>query len=161
MLKLSLSAKPVRLDLPFDVWVEAPPLSVAAMRAAEYRAARASGEAREALGLEDGTDPTEEETAAIEGTYAEVFHRALAARITAWSGLLGEDGEPLPLTSEAKDAFASHPDLGPAFGRAYRASAGEVVTEGNVSSNSGSGGTPEVANTAAVAEPAAEPAPAS
>lgn len=151
MLKLSTKSAPTKIDLPLGVKVHAPPLTVAALRAAEYRAYKAHSAAKEAMGIDDGAEPDETQTAALEGIFAEAMIIALADKIVSWEGLAGDDGQPLPLSAEARAAFAMHPTIGPAFRRAYEQATQELVAEGNALGHSGAGDTVAASVTAEAA----------
>jgi hypothetical protein len=161
ILKTSTDAKPTWLDLPHGVRVQVPPLNVAVLRAAEYRAMKAFSAGKEALDLPDGVEIEDEPAGDLEGTFVQARIRALAGKIMAWEGVVDEDGEPVPITPEALDAFAAHPAVGPAFARAYESDALKLVAEKNGSAPSGSGGPAEESNTAAPAPAAVLAAPAS
>jgi len=156
MLKLRLNhAEPLSLDLGNGVKVVVPPLGVAALRAAEFASFAAYSAAKGEMGLGDDAPVPPEESAVLEGVFAEARIRSLASKITSWEGIVGEDEKPLPVTPEALDAFAKHPALGSAFVRAYDASALEVVKEGNGSAPSGGGKVKGAKATAAAAQGAA------
>jgi hypothetical protein len=140
MLKLRLNnSAPVWLDLNNGVRVQVPPLGVAALRAAEHSSFAAYSVAKGEMDLPDDQPIPAEAAAALEGIFAEARIRALASKILAWEGIVGDDEKPLPVSPDALDAFAAHPALGAAFVRAYDASALEVVKEGNGSEATGSG----------------------
>jgi hypothetical protein len=162
MLKLRLNnTASTWLDLGNGVRVQVPPSSTAALRAAEFAGFRAYGTAKEDMEMA-GRDPAAPDAIGeLEGMFAQARIRSLASRIEAWEGLGGDDGQPLPISPEALDAFAAHPALGGAFARAYDASSVELVMEGNGSAPS-TGGKPRGAKaTAAAASAAAPSAPAS
>jgi hypothetical protein len=149
MLKLRLNNTAASwLTVAGDVRVLVPPCTTATLRAAEHAAFRALASAKEAMGVEDGEKPTDEQLSELEGVFAQARIRSMATRFEQWEGLAGEDGQPLPISPEALDAFASHPALGRPFLAAYETSAIEVVQEGNGSETSGSGKPPEASNTA-------------
>ncbi|MEI6161470.1 MAG: hypothetical protein WCP77_16660, partial [Roseococcus sp.] len=106
--------------------------------------------------------------ARLEGAFALARTRALADQIMDWEGIAGEDGSALAPTGAALDAFAAHPVAGPAFARAYEATVGPLLAEGNGSGSSlpgdgagatatASGASPVATGDAAAAPPSATP----
>lgn len=143
------------------VRVKVPPLDVAGMRSAEYRAMKAAGEAKNAAGIPDDEAPTDAQVGVLEGAFTQARIRALADRILEWEGVVGEDGTALPIAPEALDAFASHPQAGPAFLRAYEAPVRAVVREAGNSGASSDGASAAAPITAPTAPSAARRARAS
>jgi hypothetical protein len=161
-LTLRTSKEPIWLDLTDSgVKVLVPPLDVSGMRAAEYRAYKASAAARIEMGVGDDDAPTDQQTAEIEGLFAQARIRALAERIIEWKGIVDEEGQPLPITPDALDAFAGHPQAGLAFMRAYERPVLAVAAEGNGSGRSSGGATAAGPITAPVAPESAPPVPVS
>jgi hypothetical protein len=161
ILKTSTDAQPTWLDLPHGVRVQVPPLNVAVLRAAEYRSMKAYAAGKEALCIPDGAELEDDQIAELEGIFAQARIRSLAGKILAWEGVSDENGEPLPLSPEALDAFASHPAVASAFVRAYEAETVKLVAEKNGSETSGSGDPVAASNTAEPAPADAPSAPAS
>ena len=162
MLTLRTSKELIRLDViepGVRVWV--PPLDVAALRAAEYRAMKAASEAKATAGIPDDEPASDAQVGVLEGAFTQGRIRALADRIVKWEGVVDEQGVPLPVTPEALDAFAAHPQAGLAFIRAYEQPVKAVVAEGNGSAPSSDGASVEGRNTATVAPSDAPNAPGS
>jgi hypothetical protein len=151
-LTLRTSKEPIWLNvIEPGVRVKVPPLDVAVMRAAGYRAMKAAAEARISAGIGDDEVPDDAQVGVLEGAFTAARIRALAERIVEWEGIVGEDGAPLPITSDNLDAFASHPVAGMNFLNAYEAPVQAVVTEGNGSGKSTVGGTAADPSTAPAA----------
>jgi hypothetical protein len=163
LFKLSTTSKiePIWYDLPHGIRVRAIPLSAASVRASQYLAAKAHAAKKVELGIEDGVEPTDEQTADLEGAYLRAGTRAMVAKIQEWQGVVGDDDQPLPVTPEALDAFTDHPLLSQAFRNAYEAETVTLATEGNGSGSTGPGASPEGSNTAAIAPANAPDAPGS
>lgn len=138
MIRLTFEASPQWLALPRGVRVQVEPLSTALAAAARNEAIR-----RVAIEMDDakaqekagqGADPVgfnPLNMAAVEGKATQYEIEALARfGIKAWEGLADQAGEPLPITPEALEAFARHPEIGPAFRDAYRASVEALLAEG-------------------------------
>lgn len=134
------------LELPFGVRVEVEPLTTARATAARNEAIRRAGalttEAEAAAKAGQEFSPgsfTGANVSAIAGITMEYEIEALARfGIRRWEGLNGEDGNPLPVTPEACEALAQHPELGVAFWAAYRRPLDDLAAEGNASAPSAS-----------------------
>ena len=162
MLTLRTSKELIWLDVVAPgVRVRVPPLDVAALRMAEYRAMKAAADAKAAAGIPDDEAPTDAQIGIVEGAFTQGRIRAMAERIVEWEGVVGEDGAALPITPDALDAFAAHPQAGLAFIRAYEQPVKAVVAEGNGSAPSSDGASVEGRNTATVAPSDAPNAPGS
>jgi hypothetical protein len=149
MLALRTSKDLVWLDvIEPGVRVKVPPLDVAGLRSAEYRAMKAAGEAKATAGIPDDEPATDAQIGVMEGAFTQARIRALADRIVEWEGVVSEDGTALPISPDALDAFASHPQAGLAFLRAYERPVQAVVAEGNVSAPSSAGDSVEGSTTA-------------
>lgn len=136
MLKLNLNREPRWLELGGGIRVKVPPLDTAIIRAVEYQAFQAYAAMKSVANAGDDTAPLD--TAAIarlEGAFALARVRALADQIMDWEGIAAEDGSALAPAGAALDAFAAHPQAGPAFARAYEATVGPLLTEGNGSAS--------------------------
>jgi hypothetical protein len=152
------------LELPCGVRVEVEPLTTARATAARNEALkrahalRIEAEAAARAGQEfDAALFTGANASAITGLVMEYEIEALARfGIRRWEGVLGQDGQPLPVTPAACEALAQHHELGVAFWSAYRAPLDEVAAEGEGSRPSPVSGGAEAAITA----PDATPAPA-
>lgn len=137
MLKLNLNPEPFWLEIGGGLRVKVPPLDTAIIRAVEYQAFQAYAAMKTQANA--GDDTTVLDTLAIarlEGAFALARVRALADQILDWEGITGEDGSALAPTGAALDAFAAHPMAGPAFSRAYEATVGPLLAEGNASASS-------------------------
>ncbi len=150
------------LELPFGVKVEVEPLTTARATAAHNEALkRAAALKAEAEHAEKAGQPldavafTSANVSALVGLTMEYEIEALARfGIRQWEGITGSDGEPLPVTPEACEALAQHPELGPAFWQAYRAPLEELRAEGEGSRPSPASGGEGAANTVPDATPA-------
>ncbi|UPY37218.1 hypothetical protein [Sediminicoccus sp. KRV36] len=169
MLKLNLKPEPTWLEIGGGLRVKVPPLDTAILRAVEYQAFQAYAAMKSVANAGDDTVTLDTVAVArLEGAYALARTRALADQIMDWEGIGGEDGSALAPAGAALDAFAAHPMAGPAFARAYEATVGPLLAEGNGSGNSlpgdGAGATatapdasPAGTGDAAVAPPSATP----
>jgi hypothetical protein len=169
MLKLNLNREPAWLEIGGGLRVKVPPLDTAILRAVEYQAFQAYAAMKTLANAGDDAAPLDTATVAqLEGAFALARTRALAGQIMDWEGIAGEDGSALAPVSAALDAFAAHPVAGPAFARAYEATVGPLLAEGNGSGSSlpgdGAGATatapdalPVATGDAAVAPPSATP----
>ena len=173
---LKLTKQTVRwLELPHGVRVEVEPLTTARATAARNEALRRSGAIRaEAEAAEKAGTPVDPlawggaNAAALGGLAVEFEIEALARfGIRRWEGVVGDDGQPLPVTPDACVALAQHEMLGAAFYAAYTGPLSEVTAEGEgsrPSSGSGGAGAATTAPDATGDQPMAvdaEPAPAS
>jgi hypothetical protein len=162
------------LDLPYGVRVEVEPLTTARATAARNEALRRAGaitaEAEAAAKAGQEFSPgsfTGANASAVAGISMEFEIEALARYgIRRWEGVHGPDGQPLPVTPEACEALAQHPELGVAFWAAYRKPIDDMADEGNGSAPSASSDGAAGASTAPDAKAAPEtetaspPAPA-
>jgi hypothetical protein len=140
MLKLSLNPEPRWLEIGGGLRVKVPPLDTAILRAVEYQAFQAYAAMKAQANAGDDTTALDTTTVArLEGAFALARTRALADQILDWEGVAAEDGSALAPASAALDAFAAHPVAGPAFARAYEATVGPLLAEGNGSANSSPG----------------------
>lgn len=138
MIRLTLETSPQWLELPQGVRVRVEPLTTALAAAARNEAIRRVAiEMDEARALEkagQGSEPWAFHAgnmAAAEGKATQYEIEALARfGIKAWEGLADRVGAPLPITPEAVEAFARHPEIGPAFRDAYRKSVEALLAEG-------------------------------
>jgi hypothetical protein len=134
------------LELPYGVRVEVEPLTTARATAARNEALRRAGaltaEAEAAAKAGQEFSPASfsgANVSAIAGITMEYEIEALARfGIRRWEGVNGPDGNPLPVTPEACEALAQHPELGVAFWAAYRRPLDDLADEGNVSAPSAS-----------------------
>lgn len=138
MIRLTFERAPHWLDLPMGVRVEVEPLTTAIAAAARNDALRRVAiEMDEARALEkagQGADPLAFHAgnmSAAEGKATQYEIEALARfGVRAWEGVAGPDGLALPVTPASVEAFARHPDIGPAFRDAYRRSVEALAAEG-------------------------------
>lgn len=138
MIRLAFERAPHWLDLPHGVRVEVEPLTTAIAAAARNDALRRVAiqidEARAADKAGQGADPlafNAGNMTAAEGMATQYEIEALARfGIRSWEGVAGPDGLALPVTPAAVEAFARHPDIGPAFREAYRRSVEALAAEG-------------------------------
>jgi hypothetical protein len=152
------------LELPFGVRVEVEPLTTARATAARNEALkraaalRREAEAAAKAGQEfDAASFTGANHSAIAGLAMEYEIEALARfGIRRWEGVLGQDGQALPVTPAACEAFAQHHKLGVAFWDAYRGPIEELAAEGNASAPSPASGGAEAGTTAPDATDAPE-----
>lgn len=134
------------LELPYGVRIEVEPLTTARATAARNEALRRAGaltaEADAAAKAGQEFAPmsfTGANISAIAGITMEFEIEALARfGIRRWEGVNGDDGNPLPVTPEACEALAQHPEIGVAFWAAYRRPIDDLAAEGNVSAPSAS-----------------------
>ena len=127
------------LELPYGVRIEVEPLTTARATAARNEALRrasaltAEAEAAAKAGQElSAASFTGANVSAVAGITMEYEIEALARfGIRRWEGITGDDGNPLPVTPEACEALAQHPDLGVAFWAAYRRPLDDLAAEGN------------------------------
>jgi len=140
MLKLNLNPEPRWLEIGGGLRVKVPPLDTAVLRAVEYQAFQAYAAMKNLANAGDDTVPLDTVAVArLEGAFALARTRALADQILDWEGIAAEDGSALAPIGSALDAFAAHPVAGPAFARAYEATVGPLLAEGNGSAPSVSG----------------------
>lgn len=140
MLKLKLNPEPRWLEIGGGLRVKVPPLDTAILRAVEYQAFQAYAAMKTQANAGDDTVPLDTSAVArLEGAFALARTRALADQILDWEGIAAEDGSALAPAGAALDAFAAHPVAGPAFARAYEATVGPLVAEGNGSASSSPG----------------------
>lgn len=148
MMKLT-KGQPRWLELPHGVRIEVEPLTTARATAARNEALkraaamRAEVEAAEKAGVvADAVGFGAANASALAGLTMEFEIEALARfGIRRWEGVVGEDGQPLPVTPAACEALAQHEELGAAFWVAYREPLGMVAAEGEGSRlSAGSGG---------------------
>lgn len=138
MIRLAFERQPHWLSLPLGVRVEVEPLTTAIAAAARNDALRRVAieidEARAAEKAGQGADPLAFHAgnmSAAEGKATQYEIEALARfGIRAWEGIAAPDGAPLPVTPASIEAFARHPDIGPAFRDAYRRSVEALIAEG-------------------------------
>lgn len=150
------------LELPYGVRVEVEPLTTARATAARNealrRASAITAEAEAAAKAGQDMAPgafTGANVSAVAGITMEFEIEALARfGIRRWEGINGADGNPLPVTPEACEALAQHPDLGVAFWAAYRRPLDDLAAEGNGSAPSASSDGAAGATTAPDATPA-------
>jgi hypothetical protein len=166
MLKLNLKPEPAWVEIGGGLRVKVPPLDTAILRAVEYQAFQAYAAMKSVANACDDTAPLDTiAVARLEGAFAMARTRALADQIMDWEGIGGEDGSALAPTGAALDAFAAHPMAGPAFARAYEATVGPLLAEGNGSGSSlpgdGAGVTATAPDASPVATADAAAAPAS
>ena len=132
------------LELPYGVRIEVEPLTTARATAARNEALRRAGaltaEAEAAAKAGQAHSPasfTGANVSAVAGITMEYEIEALARfGIRRWEGINGPDGNPLPVTPEACEALAQHPDIGVAFWAAYRRPLDDLAAEGNGSAPS-------------------------
>ena len=166
MLKLNLKPEPAWVEIGGGLRVKVPPLDTAILRAVEYQAFQAYAAMKSVANAGDDTAALDTVAVArLEGAFALARTRALADQIMDWEGIAGEDGSALAPTGAALDAFAAHPVAGPAFARAYEATVGPLLAEGNGSGSSlpgdGAGVTATAPDASLVATADAAAAPAS
>ena len=138
MIRLTFEAAPHWLNLPLGVRVHVEPLTTAMAAAARNEAIRRVAiemeEAKAAEKAGQGADPLAFHAgnmAAAEGKATQYEIEALARfGVKEWQGIAGADGQPLALTPAAIEAFARHPEIGPAFRDAYRKSVEALAAEG-------------------------------
>lgn len=156
MLKLNLKPEPAWVEIGGGLRVKVPPLDTAILRAVEYQAFQAYAAMKSVANAGDDTAPLDTVVVArLEGAFALARTRALADQIMDWEGIASEDGSALAPTGAALDAFAAHPVAGPAFARAYEATVGPLLAEGNGSGSSLPGDGAGVTATAPGASPVA------
>jgi hypothetical protein len=124
MLTLDLPVEPYWLDLPRGVRVEIRPMTTAVMAAAQAGSARRLGALRAA---EADLDPD-----MVRGLAFAFLVKALARHaVTAWEGVGGAAGKPLPLSPDAVERLMDLDDIAAAFWDRATAPVAAVATEGN------------------------------
>ncbi|MFK4047658.1 hypothetical protein ACI2KH_22190 [Roseomonas mucosa] len=147
------------LELPYGVRVQVRPLdaliaSVASNAGlAEYQEERAKADDAEKAGM-----PLDPKGMNVRNQdYANALFALRSAQvlarhgIIAWENVVGADRQPLPVTPESVERFASHPVMRQAFVNAYNATVSGEIAEGNDSAPSQPGASAEGANTAEAA----------
>jgi hypothetical protein len=122
-LRLRAAGAPRWLDLPHGVRVLCKPVTSATVAAAQ-----SAGRRRVAsLPADDRSDPDFLAGLAFQVTVAEIARFS----ILEWSGVVGDDDEPAPVTPETVDLLLMQEDMAFAFWSAATATLHEVVAEGN------------------------------
>lgn len=163
MLKLT-KAQPRWLELPHGVRIEVEPLTTARATAARNEALKRAAALRAEIEAAKKAGVTADAVAfgaanasALAGLTMEFEIEALARfGIRRWENIVGEDGQPLPVTPAACEALAQHEVLGVAFWSAYREPLGVVAAEGEGSRPSAASGGEGAATTAPDATAAPE-----
>jgi len=172
MFRLSLTNEMRWLELPMGVRVEVRPLTTAIVEAAASEALKRVALLQvEASVAEKAGQPYDKggfngaNSSAMDGLWNQYRAEALARYgVNRWEGVGGPDGNPLPPSPQAIEAFAAHPALAREFVRLYAQPVAEIVSEGNGLGAGFASPTPEETNTAEdaqtapKADTAAEPA---
>lgn len=146
--------KPARrwLELPHGVRVEVEPLTTARYAAARHEALQriAARRAEDEAAEKAGQPADAASIHVLEGLFVEYRAEALTRGIVRWEGLNGDDGHPMPVTTEAREMFAQDRDLAEAFLDAYAQPLRDMAAEGEGSGTSAaSAGQPVPTDTAA------------